>query len=76
MTGSEERIFGWCDLYTDDDPGYEEQCVVARCPRPATQWMPSHIDGKLMPACEKHYNDPKMTPRRWENAISANSLFP
>jgi hypothetical protein len=30
--------------------------------------MPSPVDGKLMPTCEKHFHDPKMTHRRWENA--------
>ncbi len=63
MTGCEERILGWVTLGVD----YEE-CLAPRCGKPATRWMPSPIDGKLMPTCDKHYNDPKMTPRRWNNA--------
>jgi len=63
MTECEERILGWMNLGVD----YEE-CLAPRCGRPATRWIPSHIDGKLMPACDKHYNDPKITPRRWNNA--------
>lgn len=63
MTECEERILGWMNLGVD----YEE-CLAPRCGRPATRWIPSHIDGKLMPTCDKHYNDPRITARRWNNA--------
>ena len=65
MTGYEERIFSLSDLGVDVE--YEE-CVIRTCGRPATRWIPSHIDGKLMPACDKHYYDSRIIPRRWENA--------
>ena len=65
MTGSDEKILGSWTIGVDLD--YED-CVIRACVKPATRWKPSHIDGKLIPACEKHFNDPSITPRRWENA--------
>jgi hypothetical protein len=41
-------------------------CLI--CGWAATHWIPSKADGWLMPACDKHYNDPKITERRWANA--------
>ncbi len=65
MTENRAKILGSRDLEIDND--YEE-CVISGCGRPATQWLPSHVDGKLMPACDKHYHDSSITPMRWENA--------
>ena len=53
----------------DDD--YDE-CVFATCGNPVTKWRPSAVDDELIPACDKHYNDPTITPRRWENAWKKN----
>ena len=65
MTVSVEKILRFSDLGIERE---HEYCVVTRCDKPATRWITSRVDGKLIPACEKHYHDPKMTPRRWENA--------
>ena len=46
-------------------PDYEE-CLI--CDREATHHIRSDVDGDLIPACDKHFNDPKMTKRRWENS--------
>ena len=45
-------------------PDYEE-CLI--CDREATHHIQSDVDGDLIPACDKHFNDQKMTKRRWEN---------
>jgi hypothetical protein len=41
-------------------------CLI--CHEIATHWTPAKVDGWLMPACDKHYKNPKVTERRWANA--------
>lgn len=48
-------------FYLDSDA-----CLI--CGEIATHWIPAKTDGWLMPACAKHYNDPKITERQWANA--------
>ena len=43
-----------------------DACLI--CGEVATHWTPAKADGWLMPACDKHFNDTKITERRWANA--------
>jgi hypothetical protein len=42
------------------------ECLI--CGEVASHWIPAKTDGWLMPVCDKHYNNPKITERQWANA--------
>jgi hypothetical protein len=41
-------------------------CLI--CGEIPTHWIPAKDDGWLMPACDKHFNNPKITEKRWAKA--------
>lgn len=72
----EEMDKRWNELikgvnFNNDEESYNfhlnsPECLI--CGETATNWIPAKADGWLMPACDKHYNNPKITERRWANA--------
>ena len=74
---SEEELAKWCDEeveginFDNHEESYNfhlnsHSCLI--CGERAAHWIPAKADGWLMPACDKHYDDPKITERRWANA--------
>jgi hypothetical protein len=42
------------------------ECLI--CGEIVTHWIPAKADGWLMPVCDKHFNNPKITEKRWAKA--------
>lgn len=42
------------------------ECLI--CGEIPTHWIQAKDDGWLMPACDKHFNNPKITQKRWAKA--------
>ena len=42
------------------------ECLI--CGEEVAHWIPSNTDGWLMPACDKHYSNTRITEKRWAKA--------